>query len=227
MKKLFILSVGGSLIAPDEPDTLYLKQLRAFLQQQTRRGHRFILVVGGGQTCRTYLKSARKLRKNAGEDFDWIGIRATRLNAELVRVALGSLAHPVIVDNPAKPPRFREKVLVAAGWKPGWSTDYDSVLLARKLGVEAIYNLTNVDYIYERDPKFFPRAKRFTQLTWRQYLRLLPRWKAGLHAPFDPVASREAQHGQLTLHCVNGRKLPNLARALEGKPFKGTTITPP
>ena len=88
------------------------------------------------------------------KELDWLGISATRFNAYLVKTIFKNLTYREIIADPTKKIRMKnEKVIVAAGWKPGCSTDYDAVLLAKNLGVKTLINLTNIDYVYDKDPK--------------------------------------------------------------------------
>mgnify|MGYP001568336868 CR=1 FL=1 len=82
-----ILSLGGSLIAPDQVDITFLKKFRVLINK--KNGTRFIIVCGGGMTCRRYQNAAKKLGVKEHVELDWIGIKTTRLNAELVRTLFG------------------------------------------------------------------------------------------------------------------------------------------
>ena len=86
-------------------------------------------------------------------DLDWIGIHATRLNAQLLRNIFVGHAHPHIIKNPTIDIDADEPVIIAAGWKPGCSTDYDAVLVAKNQGAMRLVNLSNIDYVYDSDPK--------------------------------------------------------------------------
>ena len=101
-----------------------------------------------------------------------------------------------------------KKVLVAAGWLPGCSTDYDAVLWAKKLGAKYVVNLTNTDYVYTKDPKKFKDAVPLKKLSWSEYKKLISvKWSAGLSTPFDPVASRAAEKSRLKVLLINGKRL--------------------
>ena len=50
------------------------------------KGFSFVIITGGGKTCRNYNNSLRKIVNPSLEDLDWMGIASTRLNAELVRI---------------------------------------------------------------------------------------------------------------------------------------------
>src|SRR3990167_9789064 len=150
-----ILSVGGSLIvSKDGIDTHFLSALNLFIRKHIKSGRRFFIVVGGGQTARTYRNAGKDvIGELTHEDLDWIGIHATRLNAHLIRTIFQDIAHPRIIENYDKRLyNAKEQVIIAAGWKPGWSTDYCSVLIARDYGASVIINLSNIDYVYDKDP---------------------------------------------------------------------------
>lgn len=227
MAKTFILSLGGSLVVtPEGIDAAFLKGFRDFIKRQLARGHRFYLVVGGGVTARTYIKAALGLARVSATERDWVGISATRLNAQLVRVIFGSLAYSELVTDPTRKIRCRQGVIVAGGYKPGWSTDYVSVLLAKHSGAKTLINLSNIDYAYDKDPRKFPGARKITKASWPEFQKLVGHvWKPGLNVPFDPVASREAAKSRIEVVILNGKNLKNLGDYLAGKDFKGTTIS--
>ena len=159
------------------------------------------------------------------ESLDWIGIMATRLNGELVRAIFGELACENVVYNPKEKIKTDKKIIVAAGYKPGWSTDYDSVLLAKQFRAAEIINMTNIDYVYDKDPGKNKDAKKLLDISWREYRRIAgSKWSPRLNLPFDPIASREAQKKKLKAVILNGKDLQNLDNYLLGKDFKGTII---
>ncbi|MBW3018925.1 UMP kinase [Candidatus Woesearchaeota archaeon] len=213
---MIILSLGGSLINPGKIDTAYLKEFRKFVLASKEK---FIIVCGGGALAREYMSAARTLCPSI-TDVDWYGIEATWLNANLVW-RLFHLPPREVFRVPVK--SGFQKVLIASGWKPGFSTDYCAVMWAIKNNAKVIYNLTNTDYVYDKDPKKFKSAPLKT-LAWNDYLKLIGTWKSGLHSPFDPVASAKAKKHGIKVIILNGKKLNNLHRALTGKSFVGTVI---
>jgi uridylate kinase len=223
-KPIHVVSLGGSLIVPEAVDVGFLKSFRAFVLQRIRK-ERLCIITGGGRTARNYASAAAAVTPLDREDLDWLGIHATRLNAHLIRTILRDVAHPRIVKNPTEPVKFTEDVLVAAGWKPGCSTDYDAVLLAERLGARLLVNLTNTDYVYDKDPRRFRDAKPLKALSWREFRKMVgDTWDPGMNVPFDPVASRRASELGMRVLIINGKDLANLAAALDGRPFTGTTI---
>jgi uridylate kinase len=225
MPKLYVLSLGGSLIVPDELDHKFLKQFRAFIITHIKRGNRFIIVTGGGRVCRKYQSALSYVGKSTADDLDWMGIEATWLNAKLIQLIFGPLAHRQIIKDPNKKVIFREKVLIAGGWKPGRSSDDDAVRLARVYGSQTIINLSNVDYVYDKDPRKYKNARKIESISWADYIRLFGAKRSpGMNVPFDPVAARFShRHGQKVI-IANGKDLKNLEKILRGKEFRGTLI---
>jgi uridylate kinase len=225
MKNLFVISLGGSLLVPGEIDINFLKKFKDIIEKEIKRNKKFIIIVGGGKTARNYQNAAKSLTKVSNEDLDWLGIHATRINAHLLLTIFRKYAYYRIIKNPKEKVEFKEKILVAAGWKPGFSTDYDAVLLAKTYGSDTIINLTNVDYVYDKDPNKFKDAKPFKEISWKDYLKLIDqKWTPGMSAPFDPVASKLAQKFKFKVVILNGKKLKNLKNYLENIKFKGTLI---
>jgi len=226
MEDLIIVSLGGSLIVPEEVDSAFLKKFRELILKYTKQGKKFILITGGGKICRKYQKAAAEVRELDGEDLDWLGIHSTRLNAHLIRTIFRDVAHPRIVKNPTEKEEFDEAVLVAAGWKPGCSTDYDAVLLAKTYGAKKVVNLTNIEYVYDKDPKKFEDAKKIEKISWEDFRKIVgDEWDPGLNMPFDPVASKEAQKLDLEVAIMKGTDLENFESYIKGNNFKGTTIS--
>jgi len=224
--KTLVISLGGSLIVPEEVDFEFLKNFKLLIEEFIKKDFRFIIITGGGRTARNYMAAANKVSKLHEEDVDWLGIHATRINAHLLRTIFRSHAHKRIITNPCEKISFKEKILIGAGWKPGFSTDMDSVLLAKQFEVKQVINLSNIEYVYDKDPKKFEDAKKIKQISWSAFRKIVgDEWDPGLNAPFDPVASKEAQKDGMTVIITNGKDLKNLKSIFEGKTFKGTIIS--
>lgn len=225
-----VLSIGGSLIVPNGGiDTKFLSNLNSFIREQVKRGKRFFLVTGGGTTARFYIDAGRDvIGSMTDEDLDWLGIHVTRLNAHLLRTIFQDIAHPRIIENyDKKLANWKEPVVVGSGWKPGWSTDYDAVILARDYGASLIVNLSNIDYVYDKDPNKHKDARPIKRLTWGEIEKLVgTKWSPGTNAPFDPVAAQLAKVHNLTVVIVNGHNFENLKNIIEGGEFKGTVVRP-
>jgi len=225
-----VISIGGSLlVTKDGIDTRFLSQLNTFIRKYVKRGKRFFLVAGGGMTARNYRDAGKSvIGTMTDEDLDWLGIHATRLNAHLLRTIFEDIANPRIIENyDKKLHNWKEPVVLGAGWKPGWSTDYDAVILARDYGANLIINLSNIDWVYDKDPRKYQDAVAIEKLTWGELERIVgTEWSPGINAPFDPIAAQLARKLKLTVIVANGEKLKNIEHIIEGDAFVGTVIMP-
>jgi uridylate kinase len=227
-----VISLGGSIIAPDGVDGDFLFQFVSLIGEmlESDESRRFILVSGGGGPARAWQNAYRSVAERlsggiVNDDADWIGVMATRLNAQLVKALMGAWCVQDVVIDPSRVGPFVGRVLVAAGWKPGFSSDYDAVLLAERFQAGRVINLSNIARVYTDDPKQNPAAAPIDAISWDDFRALVgDEWVPGKNVPFDPVASRQAAKSGVQVICAAGRDLPNLRALLEGKPFTGTTI---
>lgn len=220
-----IISLGGSLIVPEEVDGAFLKDFKTLIEEYVSKGKKFGIITGGGKTCRKYNDAANMVREMSHEELDWLGIYATRFNAELLRILFGDLAEDKVVIDPNMWKGGDKSIAIGAGWKPGTSSDIDAVLMAKAVGTKVVINLSNIDYAYDSDPRTNPEAKPIKSITWGEYRKLIPtEWTPGLSSPFDPTASREAQDLKLKVVIMNGKNLDNLRAFIDGKDFVGTLI---
>lgn len=223
-----IISLGGSLISPDAVDVRFLadfqRRVCGWLDEDSRR--RVVLITGGGAPARVYQKAYRDVVSQPTLDQqDWIGIAATRLNAALVKAVFGVLCPQEVITDPTAPFTWTGRVLVAAGWKPGFSTDFDAVVLAERFSAQTVINLSNIAQVYTDDPRKNPKATPLEAVTWPEFQAIVgTEWNPGLNAPFDPVASKKAAELGLTVYVASGADLPNLDKILRGQAFFGTVI---
>ncbi|MDR1251075.1 MAG: UMP kinase [Treponema sp.] len=224
-----VISLGGSIVAPDGVDVQFLKGfvdlIRGFIEAEEKR--RFIFVTGGGGPARTWQKAYREVSGGDAKDeeADRIGVMATRLNAQLIKAVMGEWCVQDVVTDPTQVDPLIGRVLVAAGWKPGFSTDYDAVLLAERFQADAVINLSNIEKVYTGDPKQDPDAKPIDHISWADFRAIVgDEWTPGKNVPFDPVASRHAAKIGLKVICAAGKNLANLKKILSGEDFIGTTI---
>ncbi len=223
-----VISLGGSIVAPDSVDEVFLKEFLALITEMLEQNEkrRFIFVVGGGGPARNYQKAYRSICENSADhEADWIGVMATRLNAQLIKALMGKWCTQDVVIDPTQAEPLVGRVLAAAGWKPGFSSDYDAVLLAERFNADKVINLSNIDKVYTDDPKKNPDAKPIDSISWADFRAMVgDEWVPGKNVPFDPVASKHASKIGLKVICAAGRNLPNLKKILNDEPFIGTTI---
>ena len=262
--KQYVISLGGSLIFPvektfnimtgkvEEANTGRINEdfsmkFRQIIIDYVDKGNKFGIITGGGWIAREYQRGCSSLWLSSDVE-DWLGIEATRMNANYMRTILPKeIVHSKIVKDPTSEIKTKKPVVVGGGWEPGRSTDFPSVTLAETLRLDSIINVGGTDYIYDSDPSDNPNAKKIKTIQWKDYgikvrkIILYPiggvseieeipdnpaqEWRPGLNAPFDPVASEKAQGLGMTVYII-GKDLNNLENLLEGKDFEGSTILP-
>ena len=228
-----ILSVGGSIIVPEKPDTTFLSEFVSMCISwlKSDKNNRLILVAGGGAPARVYQNAYNEVAEKTGlgaqaNSADWIGIMATRINAQLLKACFGDYCKNDVVYNPTSENlAFDGQVLVASGWKPGFSTDTDAVYLGEKFDGKTIVNLSNIEKVYTDDPRKNPDAKPLDTITWTDFRKMVgDEWTPGKNCPFDPIASKKAQKLGMTVICAGGKNIANIKAILEDKEYIGTTI---
>ncbi len=226
MNETIIISLGGSLIVPEEIDTGFLKEFKELILSHVAQGKKFVIITGGGGTNRKYNEAARNLAEPSHVDLDWIGIAALKLNAELIRVMFSEYANQKVVENLSNPFSFEKSIVVGSAYEPGKSSDWDAVEAAKTVGAKKMINLSNTDYVYDSDPRINPNAKKIENISWAEYRTLIPaEWTSRLSSPFDPVASKEAESAGIEVNIMNGKPIDNLAKCLSGEKFQGTIIS--
>ncbi len=225
-KKTFVISLGGSLIVPNEEiNWRFLKKFRKLILNQLNADKKFFLVAGGGTTARKYIQAASKVVKISLDDLDWLGIHSSRLNAHLLRTIFRDQAHPEIIKNPTIHIEAKENIVVGGGWKPGWSTDYVATMIAQEYEIKHLVNLTNIDYVYTKNPNKYKDAEKIKETNWKDFRKLVgDKWTPGLNTPFDPIATQKGEKLGLEVTLMNGGNLDNLKKYLNGETFKGTII---
>src|SRR3989344_4253722 len=101
-EETIVISLGGSLVVPEEIDVEFLHDFRDLILEHVAQGKKFVITVGGGKICRKYQAVAKELATPKREDLDWLGIASIKLNAELLRVIFGEHVHEEVISNPSK-----------------------------------------------------------------------------------------------------------------------------
>jgi uridylate kinase len=220
-----VVSIGGSVLIPGKDDASYIKQLADMLKEVSKTV-RLVIICGGGKISRYYVDIGRQLGGSV-DKLDLMGIGATRLNAELLRIALGDLSYnglPHTVDG-AVSAFACGKVVVMGGTEPGHTTDAVAAMIAGKIGCRRIVNATSVDAVYSDDPKKDPDAERFSDLTIKELSRIVyAEHDAGKSSVFDPLGVKLAMRDRIDLLIVDGRDIDELRNAILGNDIKGTTV---
>ncbi len=223
-----VLSVGGSSINPDgKPDLDFLRTIARIIKKSK---HSFGILTGGGTVARAYANAAREL--GAGEyECDSIAITSTRQNAQLVIAALSTQEIDVhkkaLFDFDEARIASDKKVVVMGGTIPGITTDTDAVLLGEAVGAKRLVNISNVDAIYDSDPKKNPNAKKYQKMNYEQLISLSlasDKRMAGTNFVFDMLACKLISRSKIEAHFVSGKNSNDMENAIEGKKHGGTIV---
>lgn len=218
MNKL-VISLGGSIFSAEE------KNLMNFIEIM-REKKNYAIVVGGGKIARDRISLLREM-KASEYHLDKMGIQATRLNALTVSLALGNAMDiPKSIDEALEYLELYGKV-VMGGTEPGHTTDAVSLLLAEAYGAKRVVNVTDIDYIYDKNPKL-KGARRYSSISFEDILDLLNQEarNAGQNFPMDILSINIARRSGIEIDVVSFRNAENLKKALEGEDFEGTRIIP-
>ena len=178
MKETIIISLGGSLIIPDDIDIDFLEDFKRLIVTHTGQGKKFVIICGGGKINKKYNEAAKKISTPTDENLDWIGIAALKLNAELIRVIFAENANIKVVENLSNKFSFENSIVIGSACEPGKSSDWDATEAAKTIGAKKIINLSNTDYVYDSDTKKNPDAKKIEKISWIEYRKLIPEeWK--------------------------------------------------
>lgn len=133
-----------------------------------------VVVAGGGSVARHYIRIARRFGLDEAS-LDIMGIRVSRLNAGLMVAALDDKAYHAVPEDLEQVTHAvaTGKIVVTGGLHPGQSTNATAALIAEKVGAARFVNATDVDGIYDSDPRLNKSAKMFEDITVKKCLALL------------------------------------------------------
>src|SRR2546422_5759062 len=220
-----VVKLGGALFRR-EPNVTALKDMGKVLGGFVEEGNQIVLVAGGGEKARVDMGTARKL---GGDEWTCylLGIQLTRANAELLRLALGSVASSRIPSTLSDLPHFvgSGRAVVMGGLQPGQSTNAVAALAAEITRAEILVNGTDVDGVYTEDPKKNPKAKLIRSvhvdklLAWAMGAEVF----AGRYELLDPLAIKIMQRAKIPTRFVSLGDPGNILAALRGKDI-GTKV---
>jgi len=156
---------------------------------------------------------------------DLLGIDVTRVNARIITNLLG-ISNKEIPHTTSEALKLNLPIVVMGGTDPKHSTDLVGAEIAEKTRAVRFVNATNVDGIYDKDPKKFRDAKQLKEVTIDSLIAQYgTTWgAAGKNIFMDEPALAIIKRAKLTTYIVNGKRLDQLEKALTGQPFDGTTI---
>ncbi len=226
MKKVVVISLGGSLIVPEKMDAEFLEGFKHLLRRHYNT-HRFVIVCGGGTIARKYI-SVLKSDHKSERQLSIAGIRATRMNAQFMMQFFGKEANDKLpLDMEEVKDNLRRNNIVICGalrFAENSTSDTTAAKLAHFFNTDFI-NVTNVNGLYTKDPREHKDAKLIRKISWKDFEKkaLAIKHAPGQHFVLDQNAAvLIRKHKILTF--IIGNNLKNLEKILRNKKFEGTMI---
>ncbi|MGD9380957.1 MAG: UMP kinase [Candidatus Thorarchaeota archaeon] len=215
-----VLKLGGSLLY-DDTGRILINMVRDYAKGVDfiiEDGHSMVIVVGGGRPARVFISAARQLGASEAQ-CDWLGIKVARNNAELFCAALGDLAYPKVIETLDELETAIQfgKVVLMGGLNPGQSTNAVAALAAETVKADLLLNATNVDGVYDKNPKI-SGAKKLDAVTVEELSLILAGsgTRAGEYKLFDPVAIRVVARSKIPTVIFNGNDPLNFRQVMKG-----------
>ncbi|MFX1318299.1 MAG: UMP kinase [Promethearchaeota archaeon] len=225
----FVLKIGGSLLfdSEQELDLARFNQMASIVQQLKREGHELVIVVGGGVLAKKLVEKGKILGANRNA-LDRLGIAATWVCAQLMIAALEALAYPTPIMTEEQLMKLQEtdKLLVLGGLHPGQSTNAVAARAAEIIGARVLLNVTDVEGVYDKDPKQSPEAKLISELTLDKLRKIVSSLtnEPGSYPLFDKRALEIIERAGVEIWFVNGKDPRNIVHAINNRKI-GTRVT--
>jgi uridylate kinase len=224
-KKILVIKLSGSVFNFKTTSKSLKEYAQVLLEIQSKVQP--VIVSGGGVIARHYVSLARLLGSDESS-LDEMGIEISRLNAMLLSASLGDSVYPVIPSNLEEISVACQsgKIIVSGGLHPGQSTNATAALICEKIKADRFLNATDVDGIYDSDPKKNTKAKMFKEITIKKCLDLLNNesTQAGNYELMDIVAMKVIERSKIPTYVIKSD--PKVIRNLIMKNRQtGTKIT--
>ena len=227
MKKVIVLSLGGSMIIPESGINVnYLKEFKRVILKNSKK-YKFIIVCGGGSVARHYISALKSVGES--EDFQsYAGISATRMNARFMSYFFGRDQRFGIPSKMSDLKKYVKKYDIvfcgALEYKPHQTSDSTSAEIAKEFKSDFV-NLTDVSGLHDKNPKKYKDAKLIPEITWKGIDEMIQKikFKPGQHFVIDQTASKMIMKNKIVSYII-GKDLKQLDNLLNGRKFIGTRI---
>lgn len=231
--KRVLLKLSGEALQGEQGygiDPKVISEIASQIAQIVDGGIELAITVGGGNIFRGLAGAASGMDRAQA---DYIGMLATIMNAlalqeGLERAGVFTRVQSAISMQEVAEPYIRRKairhlekgrVVIFAGGtgNPYFTTDTTAALRACEINAEAILKATQVDGIYDSDPRTNPDAAKFDEIS---YMEVLSR---ELHV-MDSTATTLCMDNDIPIIVFNLHKPGNIDRVLKGE-HVGTTVS--
>jgi uridylate kinase len=223
-KQRIVIKLSGSLFSFDSTS----KQLKEYIELIKKIGEHYqpVIVTGGGKIARFYINLSRELGLDES-GLDLTGIQVSHLNAKLLIAGLGDLCYPVTPKNleEISLALISDKIIITGGIYPGQSTNATSALIAERIGAIKFFNATDVDGIYDSDPRTNTNATRFDSIKVRDCIDILKNEKsmAGTYDLMDLISLKVIERSKLPT-VVFKANIQDIEKLVLGEGKMGTEI---
>jgi len=228
MKKVVVLSLGGSLIIPNKINIRFLNEFKRVIKKNCKK-YKFVVVCGGGSTAREYIKGLEKGKLSKKRFHQGLlGIATTRLNARFMTYFFGNDANKGIPHDMIEVKnmlRIYDVVFCGAlRYAESETSDATSAKLANFFMTDFI-NLTNIKGLYDKNPLKHKNAKFISKITWKEFDKMASKisFKPGQHFVLDQTAAKIIMKNNIKTYIL-GSNMKNMDNFLNGKKFKGTVV---
>lgn len=227
-KKVMVISLGGSLIVPENVDFKFLKNFVKTLRKNYNKW-KFVIVCGGGSIARRYIEILKHEKKANEKELSLAGIRVTRLNALILMELFGKKEANDILPMTMKSIKndlHKNNVVIcgALRYTEKSTSDGTAAKLAYFLGSEFI-NMTNVNGLYSTNPLTNKNAKFIPWESWKKFDERANNMKyhSGQHFVLDQKAATMIHKDKIKTYII-GQDVRNIDKILQNKKFTGTLI---
>lgn len=227
MKKVLVISLGGSVIIPDKIDFKFLDRFKKLLEKHSKK-FKFVIVCGGGSIARKYIEALDREGANE-EEISEAGMRATRMNAMFLMQFFGKRANSHLPKDMHDVKNNLSKndfvICGALRYSPDETSDGTAAKLAHFFKSDFL-NITNVDGLYSKDPRTSKDAKFIQYESWDDFESRISKmkFKPGQHFVLDQQAAAIIKNYKIKT-VIAGKDVSNLDKMLLQKPFKGTLLS--
>ena len=234
MYKRIMLKLSGEALSGAKEfglnDTA-LHSIAGEIMEIAKTGTQIAVTVGGGNIWRYRDMKDSGIERTAS---DAMGMLATIMNAVALQAALESLGGVSRVCSAIDVPQLAEpylqrkalrhlekgRIVICAGGtgNPYFTTDSAAALRALELSCEVILKATNVDGVYDKDPKTAKDAKKYDTLSLQEAI------EKDLHV-MDQAALSLCRDQKLPIVVFNFGTRGNLLKVVKGEKI-GTKVMP-
>lgn len=185
--KRVLLKISGEALMGDQGYGLHpptVERIAAEVKTVHDLGAEICMVIGGGNIFRGLQGSAQGMERTTA---DYMGMLATVMNALAMQssleeqgvhtrvvsaIPMDQVCEPYIRRRAVRHLEKKRVVIFAAGTgNPYFTTDTAATLRASEMACEAIFKGTQVDGIYDKDPKRHSDAVRYDAVTYDEVLQ--------------------------------------------------------